>query len=110
MEILLSGRLRKTMNDSKARRKEYGELAEAIGRRLDDLRAIATLADAFQLPGRFEPLAGNRLGEYSMRLSPNHRLILAPANDVLPKTRDGGVDLNQVTAVRILGVEDYHKK
>lgn len=98
------------MNDARARQKEYGDRAKALGTRLDDLAAIESLDEAFLLPGHFEPLSGDLAGQYSMRLSGNWRLILEPANNPIPRKPDGGHDLKRVTAIRILGVVDYHKK
>ena len=36
----------------------------------------------------------------------NNRLIFEPCDDPVPVA--DGIDLQQVTAVKILGVEDYH--
>jgi len=38
----------------------------------------------------------------------NNRLIFEPDHDPVPVADGGGIDLQQVTAVKILGVEDYH--
>jgi toxin HigB-1 len=31
-----------------------------------------------------------------------------PLNDPIPRKPDGGLDWTKITAIRILGVEDYH--
>ena len=38
----------------------------------------------------------------------DYRLLFEPAHDPLPRKPDGGLDWAGVTAIRILGVEDYH--
>jgi toxin HigB-1 len=38
------------------------------------------------------------------------RLILEPIGDPLPLSKDGWLDLEKVTAVKIIKVEDYHGK
>lgn len=43
-----------------------------------------------------------------MDLVGGDRLIFEPADDPVPRKPDGGLDWRLVTAVRILGVEDYH--
>ena len=57
------GRLANTCNDSKALRRQYGADGErVIRRRLDDLRAAASLEVVGRLPGaRCEELKGNLL-------------------------------------------------
>ena len=36
------------------------------------------------------------------------RLVFEPNHDPLPRRKDGGIDLEQVTAIKILEVVDYH--
>lgn len=61
MDILFcSSKLEKECSDSKTRRKIFGEeRARRLGRRLDDLRAAATLAVMRTLPGRCHALTGD---------------------------------------------------
>jgi len=109
LEIVFASRkLGKQLCDSRTLQATHGRLADVIRQRLDDLRAVANLKDAAQLPGRLEPLTGNRAGTFSMRLSPNHRLIFEPANEPLPRLPDGGLDWSKITAIRIIEVKDYH--
>lgn len=108
MDILFAKKLGKLMNSASARQKAFGSLARPIGRRLDDLAALETLAEAYALPGRFEALGADRAGQFSLRLDANWHLILEPADDPLPRTDDGGVDLTRVRAIRVLEIVDYH--
>ncbi len=109
MEILFGTRsLQRDCNDSKRRRRRWGESGDRLGRRLDDLRAISTLAGAFSLPGRLHPLIGDRAGQFSLDLKHPHRLLLEPVGDPVPRLPDGGIDAGKVTAIRVIGVEDTH--
>ncbi|SRR6266571_8844072 len=84
------------------------QCARLIRRRLDDLRAIPSIGDAWGLPGRLEELKGERKGQLSIRLVGALRLILRPSRNPLPIKAGGGIDWKQIRAVTILGVENYH--
>lgn len=111
MEIFFQlARLAITCNDSKSLRRQYGADGEhAIRRRLDDLRAAATLAVVAKLPGaRCEELKGDRAGQLSVRLHGGFRLVFRPAASPPPLKPDGGLDWAEVKAIRVLAIEDYH--
>jgi proteic killer suppression protein len=82
--------------------------ARKLGRRLDDLRAASTLAVMQTLPGRCHELTANLKGVLALDLDGPYRLLFEPAHDPVPIDADGRLDWNLVTAVRILGIEDYH--
>lgn len=84
------------------------ENARLIRRRLDDLKAVPSLADARGLPGRLEELKGNRGGQLSMRLVGGFRLVFRPATNPLPLKPDGGINWTQIRSITILNVENYH--
>lgn len=79
-----------------------------MGQRLYDLRAVPTLAGMRTLPGRCHELRGNRAGQLALDLDHPRRLIFQPAHSPVPRTRDGNLIWEQVTAVEIIEVEDYH--
>ncbi|MCX7049492.1 MAG: killer suppression protein HigA [Candidatus Sumerlaeota bacterium] len=106
--VFASRKLQKIINDSRNRQKTFGERAKPLGQRLDDLQAVSDFQKAFLLPGRLEPLEGGE-NEFSMHLTANWRLILAPANEPLPRKEDSGIDYSQVDIVKIIRIEDYHK-
>jgi len=110
MRILFrTQKLRKLCNSFAALRKKYGQhCAEIIRRRLDDLDAAAALEDMRELPGRCHELTANRKGQLALDLAGPYRLTFEPANEPVPLKPDGGLDWSEVTAVRILHVEDYH--
>ena len=57
---------------------------------------------------RCHELKANRAGQLAVNLDQPYRLIFEPADDPLRRKGDGGLDWAKVTAVTILGVEDYH--
>jgi len=83
--------------------------AQLIRARLDALRAAMCLEDLRNIPGRLHELKGSRKRQLSLDLDHPYRLIFVPAHDPVPCTPDGGMDWTQVTAVRILGIEDTHE-
>jgi hypothetical protein len=60
-------------------------------------------------PARCHALTeGQRSGQLSVDLDHPYRLIFIPDHDPIPMLDDGGLDCSQVTAIKILGVEDTH--
>ncbi len=84
-------------------------MAEKIRARLDDLQAAPTLATMRGLPGRCHELTGNRAGQLSLDLVHPYRLIFEPADEPPPRKSDGGLEWEEVRAVRVLSVEDTHE-
>ena len=89
-------------------RKKCQKATGRLKRRLDDLRAADNLQVMMTLSGRCHPLVGNRKGQWALDLDHPYRLIFELANDPLPDLGDGRLDLEKVTAVRLLSIEDYH--
>ena len=109
MDILFtSTKMLKICSDSRLRARRWGpRRAKIVGRRLDDLRAARCLEDIRYLPGRCHELKGDRRGKLALDLDGPYRLIFEVADEPIPCRTDGGLAWDQVTAVRILGVEDY---
>lgn len=110
MDILFcNSKMEKECCDAKARQKRHGvERARRLLRRLDDLRAAATLAVMTTLPGRCHELSADRKGQIAVDLDGPYRLIFQPANEPLPLDGNGSLDWNRVTVIRVLSIEDYH--
>ena len=54
-------------------------------------------------------LTADRKGQLAVKLDKGYRMVFEVANEPLPLKTDGGLDWNQVTAVRVLKLaEDYH--
>ena len=100
----------KVFNSSAELKKKYGARnARIIQRRMAVLRAAPTLSDvSHRPPERRHQLEAERKGEYAVDIKQPFRIVFKPGHNPVPKTRDGGVDLTQITAIEILGVEDYH--
>jgi proteic killer suppression protein len=73
------------------------EIVRAYRMRIQGLRSARDQRDLHAMRSwRFEKLKGKRLGQYSIRLNDQYRLIFE-----IRKTDDR-------TSLRILGIEDYH--
>ena len=97
-------------NNDKLLKRKYGDIcAKKIRRRLDDLSAADNLEVMKTLPGRCHELKGNRHGQLSLDLEHPLRLIFVP-DDFPPSLKvDGGIDWENVTVIKILGIEDTHE-
>ena len=83
--------------------------ARKTRQRLAELAAAETLAVIGALPSaRLHELQGDRAGEFAVDVEHPFRLVFEPWHNPVPKTADGGIDKSQITAIRILSVEDYH--
>ncbi len=72
------------------------------------LESAVNLAEVpTQKPDRRHQLKGNRKEQFAVDLSHPYWLIFKPEGEphLLP---DGGTDIERVTGIIILGVEDYH--
>ncbi|MCH8273824.1 MAG: killer suppression protein [Armatimonadetes bacterium] len=105
-----STRLENDCNDSTRLVRRYGpEQARLIRRRLDELEAAPNLAEMRNLPqARCHELAHDRKGQLAVDLRHPKRLVFEPGHDPVPRKPDGGVDWNQITAIRVLEIVDYH--
>ena len=98
-----------------AERKAVQELGPVGGKRLmqrmEDIASARNLATLILLPGRTHPMRrGVRANEeqWTMDLHNPMRLVFVPDHAPLPYREDGGLDLLQVTAIRVLEVTDTH--
>jgi plasmid maintenance system killer protein len=111
MVILFKSRkFEKSLSDWRALVRQFGlEQANKIQQRLLELQAAENLHILRSLPQvRAHELAGNRAGQISLDLKHPYRLVIIPADEEPPRKKDGGLDWEKVTKVRILGVEDTH--
>ena len=110
MEISFASRkLHKLCESEKELRKAYGsDGAKKAVRRLSDLRAVATLEDMRNLPGRIHELAADRDGELAIELAGSWRLILAPTNGWPTEKGKGAHVWTAIDAVQVLEIIDYH--
>jgi proteic killer suppression protein len=111
MEIFFRTRkLQRILCSESALVREYGEAnARLIMRRLVILDAAECLADVPQAPpDRCHALSGRREGQFAVDAKHPQRIIFRPADEPLPMTEDGSLDLSRVTSIEILDVKDYH--
>lgn len=99
-----------TCNNNKLLIKKYGKAqAKKIRIRLDDITAAETLEDLGKIYPRCHELKGNRLGQISLDLVGQWRLIFIPFDNPPASKPDGGIDWKRVKTVKIIGIEDTHE-
>ena len=111
MEIHFKHRkMQEACNSERETVKRWGaSRACKIRQRLTELAAAESLAVIGVLPpARLHELQGDRAGQFAVDVEPPFRLVFEPWHNPVPKTADGGIDKSQITAIRILIVEDYH--
>ena len=104
-------RLEKIFNSERELRRAFGErMVRVIAMRLAVLKAAKSLAMVpATRPERRHQLQHDRDGQYAVDLVHPHRLVFEPNHDPLPKKADGGIDIEQVNAITIIDVIDYHR-
>ena len=103
-------KLKRTCESETLSNRAWGVRQAAVVRlRLAQLAAAGDLGVMEKIPGaRLHELKGNRAGQFAVDGVHPHRIVFVPEHDPVPTLPDGGTDRGQVTAIRILAVEDYH--
>jgi len=103
-------KLEKLCLNSKALVKEFGkDVGGAFQIRYAFLEAAPSLADVpTDKPFRRHLLDGDRKGQWSVAVKNGVCICLVPDHDPVPILESGGVDLKNVTRVKIVYVGDYH--
>lgn len=103
-------KLQKQCNEYKKCVRTFGQIcAKRIQARLDELVDSPNLKSMEFFPqARFHPLEGNRKGQYALDVQHPKRLIIEPNHNPLPELPNGGIDLEKVTRVMVIEIEDYH--
>lgn len=84
-------------------------MSKKIENRLAVLKAAPTLeAVPTTPPDRCHQLSGDRKGQFAVDLVQPFRIIFEPNVTVRVSEIDGGIDKQQVTAITIVDVADYH--
>ena len=84
-------------------------MAGTIMRRLAILKAASSLVLVPTTPPeRRHQLGGERKGQYAVDLVHPYRLIFEPNLEPFPRKQDDGIDTEQVTAITIIEIVDYH--
>lgn len=103
-------KLEKTFNSLAGLQKAFNvQMAKAIIKRMAVLKNSRHLGMVpTTKPERRHQLSGDRDEQFAVDLVHPHRLVFEPNHDPLPRKDDEGIDLEQVTAIKILEVIDYH--
>lgn len=84
-------------------------MTKTIMNRLAVLSAARTLALVPSTPpDRRHQLRGDRDEQFAVDLVHPYRLVFEANHDPLPRMEDGGINVEQVTAITITDVIDYH--
>ena len=103
-------RLQKIFTKPGGLRRAYGTRNErAIKARLIVLDKAPNLSRVPTIPPeRRHQLKGDRKEQFAVDLVHPYRLIFEADHEPVPRKDDGGIDVEQVTAITILEVSDYH--
>jgi plasmid maintenance system killer protein len=108
--LFANAKLRKEFNSEQLLLKHHGDQrAKIIKRRMKAFSAASVLEDLRNAPGRCHELRANLAGRLALDLDGPYRLLFEPADDPIPVDGAGRLDWSKVTAIRILGVENYHE-
>jgi len=111
MDIVFATRkLEKVFNQEKELVREYGQrMARTIMMRMGVLKGARNLTQVpTTRPPRRHQLSQDRDEQFAVDLDHPYRLVFKPDHDPIPRKTDGGIDIDSVTAIEILGVIDYH--
>lgn len=104
-----TAKLSKTCSDDRLLDKAYGQRAKKIRQRIQELSAAEALSDISLLPAaRLHPHSGKPKGYFSVDINHPFRIIFSIADDPIPLTPDGGVDLAKVTGIVVEEIYDPH--
>lgn len=98
-------KLEKIFNSLKELEKTYGSLVKKIVARMAVLKNAANLKMVpKERPERCHKLSGNRNNQWAVDLDQNNRLIF----ELITNKNVNEVALEEITAIRIIEVTDYH--
>ena len=111
MEISFRTRkLQKEFSSGNTLKRKYGNrMALTIMARVGVLKNAGSLQNVPESPPeRRHQLKGRRDEQFAVDLVHPYRLVFEPDHSKLPRNESGGIDLERVTAIKILEVVDYH--
>ena len=108
MQITFANReLEKLCNRTNYAIRKLGDKgARKLQSRLADIEAAHDVTEL--IAGSPHPLKGNREGDFSLRLHGAQRLVFRPEQSPIPRLKDQGIDWQNVTAVLIVEIGNYH--
>jgi proteic killer suppression protein len=103
--------LGKWANDDRKALKEMGKVrADLYKKRLSQLKAADSLEDLRHVAGNYHELTNNRKAQWACDLDQPYRLIFKPQEIPIPINEDGQYLWEQIKAVEIIEVVNYHKE
>jgi plasmid maintenance system killer protein len=107
--VFATRKIEKRLATPEARAREYGpDAARVLRLRISQLADAPNLGTMRTLPGGCHALTGDREGQVALALTKGLRLIFEPADELIPRLDDGGLDWGAVKSIRIVEVTDYH--
>lgn len=107
--VYKNNKLENSLTNDKEMLKCYGILAKKIKLRIVQLKEADNLSVISKLPAlRLHPYKGNRIGEWSIDIIENWRIIFEIDQDTILTLDDGGINLLLIIAIKIVSVEDPH--
>ena len=108
--VFKSQKLAQIFNSEFDLKKKYGaRAARTIMIRMSVLRNARTLELVPKTPPeRCHQLKGRRKGQFAVDIDESRRLVFRPNHERTPRLDDGSIDLNGVTAIKVLDVTDYY--
>lgn len=83
--------------------------AEKLKQRMMELSAAKTLSEISHLPpARCHEYFGKEAGIFSVDLVHPFRLLFIPAENPIPRCKDGGIDREKITDIEIIKIKDPH--
>ncbi len=103
-------KLQKICSKEKIAIKELGpKRAKKLMQRMMELSAAESLSDiSIYPPARCHELVGDRKGQLSVDLGHPYRLLFIPADDPVPRKKEGGLDRATVSSIEIIEIADTH--
>ncbi len=111
MEIIFrTKKLEKVCNSEKELLKSFGlQNAKVIMGRMKFLHSVPNLAKIpTAAPFKLHQLKGKLKGHFAVYLQNGVRLVFIPSQNPVPHKKDGGIDKEQVTEIKIIDILDYH--
>lgn len=105
-----SRKIEKEFNSYRVLVKRYGDKnAKVLMQRMLVLRELRNLQDVSNVKAtKFHQLKDNRDEQFAIKLFRGVRLVFEVGHAEVPRKEDGGIDLANVTAVKIIEIVNYH--
>ncbi len=102
-------KLKKSLTTDKGLQKTYGQLSKKIKQRITELESADNLAVINSIPVlRLHEYKGKDAGTWSIDIKDNWRLLFELRHDPIPRLKDGGINLSEITIIGITDVKDPH--